>query len=889
MTRTLPGILTGMSLRFGWTGATLAAGVGVALVILTGQSPQAQQGADRRPSPTTSRLGPVTAPREALGFEVGDDYKLADWGQITSYFQTLDRQSDRIATEVIGQTTLKRPFVAVTITSPANHAKLARLQDITRRLGDPRGVSDDQVEALIAEGKSVIAITCSVHATEVAAAQMSMALAHRLATSASAEVQQILDNTVLILVPSLNPDGLDIVVSWYRRTVGTPFDGAPVPELYHHYTGHDNNRDWYMFTQVETRTIIDGVYKRWHPQVLYDVHQMGSNGARLFVPPFMDPYEPNIDPILIQGAAFIGQAMMNRLVGERKTGVVTNAIYDAWSPARAYQHYHGAVRILSEAASVRYASPIDLSFSDLRPGLGYDPRVLSWKMPEPWRGGKWRLRDIVDYELTAAMGALENMALYRERWLRNFYRVGKRAVEWTGAPAAYIVPTAQRDPAAVAEMLEVLRFGEVEIHRAQTAFSASGVNYPAGTTVIPLAQPYGSFAKALLERQTYPDLREYPGGPPQRPYDVVAHTLPLQMGVDVVAVDALPTVSLARVEGPIAPTPGRVATGPAHTYVLGHESNASFKALNRLLKAGTPVSWTTAPIQLGGRTFGPGAMAIPATSATEATLRRLAGELGLDFAAAPAPLTGSGYHVTMPRVGLYKSYVASMDEGWTRFVFESYELPFTSVVDADIRAGNLRARFDAIVLPGELSDSDIVFGHRSGNLPEEFVGGITEAGVQHLRDFVQAGGTLIALDEATLFAAQRFNLPVTNAVEGLRNNEFYVPGSLLRVELDTSHPLTFGMPPQSPVFFQHNAAFTVSGAARSVAKYPTQDVLMSGWVLGETALHGKSAIVDVPLGRGRIILMAIRPQFRAQVRATYKLLFNALYLSAAQPPSPLAP
>ena len=322
------------------------------------------------PAGLKAQAGAPKSPQDFLGFRVGEDYKLADWQQIVTYFTELDKASDRIKTEVVGQTTLKKPFVAVTITSPENQAKLDQYQDVTRRLGDPRGLSPGDAERLIAEGKSVIAITCSVHATEVAAAQMSMELAYNLATSNSEEVRTILNNTILLLVPSLNPDGLDIVVNWYKKNVNTPFEGAPVPELYHPYAGHDNNRDWYMFTQAETRAVIDGVYKRWHPQVLYDVHQMGNTGARLFVPPFMDPYEPNIDPILIQGAAFIGQAMMNRLIGEGKTGIATNAIYDAWTPARAYQHYHGAVRILSEAASVRYASPIRQSFADLRPGLG---------------------------------------------------------------------------------------------------------------------------------------------------------------------------------------------------------------------------------------------------------------------------------------------------------------------------------------------------------------------------------------------------------------------------------------------------------------------------------------------------------------------------------------
>jgi hypothetical protein len=822
----------------------------------------------------------VKSPQDHLGFRVGDDYKLADWQQITGYFDQLGKASNRVRVETIGQTTLKKPFLRVTISAPENLAKLDRYEAITRRLADPRGLAPEEAERLIDEGKAVIAITCSVHATEVAAAQMSMELAYNMATRNTAEVKTILEHVIFILVPSLNPDGLDIVVNWQRKTVNTPFDGAPVPELYHHYAGHDNNRDWYMFTQAETRTTIDGIYKKWHPQVLYDVHQMGNTGARLFVPPFLDPYEPNIDPILIQGASFIGQAMMNRLIGEGKTGVTTNAVYDAWTPARAYQHYHGAVRILTEAASVKYASPIRQSFGDLRPGLGYDPRVMSWKFPSVWRGGDWRLRDIVDYELTAAMGALENMAYYRERWLRNFYTVQKRAVSWSGAPYAFVVPPDQRDPVTAAEMLNIMQFGEVEVQRAQAPFTADGVEYPQGTYVMKMAQPFGSFAKTMMEKQVYPDLREYPGGPPQRPYDVTAHTLPMQMGVKVVTIDRPFEANVAKVETIMAP-PGVVESGPARAYILAHESNTSMKALNRLMKEQAEVYWAAKPIVVKGKTYPAGTMIVRAVPGIAEKLQAIARDTSVTFVASNDRLSVEAYKLTRPRIAMYKSYVASMDEGWTRFIFENYDFTVASIVDAGVRAGNLHAKYDVIIIPGELSERDIIQGHRAGTIAPEFAGGIGDSGVQNLRDFVNDGGTLVTLDAATEFAAKQFALPVTNTLDGVRPQDFYVPGSLLKIVLDTDNPIAYGMPREASVFFDENAAFDVSGSAKSVGTYPLTNPLMSGWILGEEKLHGKTAIADVTVGRGRVILLSIRPQFRAQVRATYKLLFNSLYYGPA--------
>ncbi|MGH8527285.1 MAG: M14 family zinc carboxypeptidase, partial [Gammaproteobacteria bacterium] len=320
----------------------------------------------------------VKSPQDLLGFRVGDDYKLADWQQITAYFNQLDKASDRVRVDVVGETTLKKPFLRVTITSPANQATLARYEEITRRLADPRGLSADEAERLIGEGKSVIAITCSVHATEVAAAQMSMELAYNMATQNSTEVANILDNVIFLLVPSLNPDGLDIVVNWYKKNLKTPFEAAPVPELYHHYTGHDNNRDWYMFTQVETQHTIAKLHNVWHPQIVYDVHQMGATAARIFVPPWMDPVDPNIDPILQQMTLVVGTSMATDLTAAGRKGVVMNAMYDLWTPSRHYQNYHGGIRILTESASVRIASPVTVKFEQLDAGRGYDARRPSW-------------------------------------------------------------------------------------------------------------------------------------------------------------------------------------------------------------------------------------------------------------------------------------------------------------------------------------------------------------------------------------------------------------------------------------------------------------------------------------------------------------------------------
>jgi hypothetical protein len=479
---------------------------------------------------------------------------------------------------------------------------------------------------------------------------------------------------------------------------------------------------------------------------------------------------------------------------------------------------------------VQYASPIRQNFNDLRPGLGYDPRIVSWKFPALGRGGAWHLRDIVDYELTAAMGALENVALYRERWLRNFYIVQRRAVSWNGAPYAFVVPPDQRDIVSAIEMLNILQFGEVEVEQAQSAFTADGVQYPRGSYVIRMAQPFGAFAKTMMEKQVYPDLREYPGGPPQRPYDVTAHTLPMQMGVKVITVTQPFQANLTKVEM-IKPAAGVVEAGPAKAYILEHESNASMKALNRLMKEKAEVYWAVKPVTVKGKVYAPGTMIIHATPGIEPKLQTIARDTSVNFIAANERINVQAYKLISPRIAMYKSYVASMDEGWTRFIFENYEFPFNNIFDKDIRAGSLRSKYDVIIIPGELTETQIIAGYRAGTVPPEFAGGIGEAGVHNLRDFVNEGGTLVTMDKATEFAARQFALPVKNTLEGVQPQDFYVPGSLLKIVLDNDNPIAYGMPREAVAFFQQNAAFEVSGSAKPVGTYPLTNPLMSGWIL----------------------------------------------------------
>jgi len=817
----------------------------------------------------------VPAPESVLGFVPGEDRKLATWGQVLEYLKALDAASDRLSVEEVGRTTLGRPFVMVTVTSEANHRHLEEIRQANARLAFPRGLGDDEAERIVRGGKTVVAMAFSIHSTEVGGTLSSLRLLHHLASSDDDRVRAMLDATVLIVLPSHNPDGTDLVTEWYRRQLGTPFEGTSPPVLYHPYVGHDNNRDWYMFTQAETRLTVRHLYHRWHPQIVHDAHQMGPRGARLFVPPYAPPWEPNVDGALVSAAGALGSHVASRLTTAGRTGVVTGALFDAWTPGRAYPHTHGGVRLLSETASARLATPVAVKPEELeRRTSGYDPRTASVNFPAPWPGGYWRLADIVETQLQASLAILEHAAAFREHWLRTALATNRRASE-RNEPFAFVFPAGQRDPSAVARLVEVLRLGEVAVDRATAPFEAGGRGYARGALVVRMQQPASGFAKTVLERQRYPDLREQEGGPPRRPYDVSAHTLPLLLGVEVDTVGAALEAPLEPVEDEGVPPGGVAGEGPR--IALGHASG-DLVALARLLEHGVKVRWALEPFADAGRTFPAGTLIVPGSARD--LLQPLASELGIVAQAVRAD--PRALRLRRPRVGLYRSWVPSMDEGWTRFVFErEMGVAYQELHDREVRTGRLRERFDAVVLPDQ-SPASLQNGHAKGSMPEEYVGGLGPEGVSALRAFVEAGGTLVALDSASLFAIDQLQLPVRNTLAGVPPADFFCPGSILAATADATQPLAHGLPETTPVWFEGSPAFEIERGS-AVLRYGDGDPLLSGWLLGADRLKGRAALVDVPLGKGRVVLFGFRPQYRAQSRVTYAALLNALYLSAALP------
>ena len=862
----------------------------------------------------------VPTPEQFFGFKMGTDNKLARYDKIVEYCQKVAETSGRVRVRNMGPTTLGVPFIMVTVASEDTIKNLDHYQALEKKLYFQGGApTDAERDEIMKSGKSVVLITSNIHSTEIGSSQASVDLVYKLATNNSPQIQKILDNDILLLVPSLNPDGQIMVTDWYNKYLGTPYESSNLPFLYHHYVGHDDNRDEYMFTQKESRMTAQILWHDWYPSIWLDEHQQGSDGSRMFTMPATDPINPNVDPLIYRLTTIYGQQQAAALEAAGKTGISYNSTYtNFWPGAMAWTGWwHNQVGLLTEAASARIASPMYQKKTDpLKPGGtsesssggrsteapgrgGFDqpratgaaddplpaPRDISERMDysRPWLGGVWRLSDIVDYENIDTIALLETAADRRLTLLDEIYGINKRTLEMGAAGTigeakeksfAAIIPVAeQHDGNESIELIDKLMIGGVDIYKAQQPFKQDGITYPAGTFVAPFNQVFGRYAKDMLEKQYYPEVRRAPGAPAEAPYDVAAWSLGMQLGVKTVfAKTPLPgDLKLEKVSATPELTLSAEKTKTGWVFVYNGSSSAT--VVNRLLKAGVSVSFA--------KGHGSDAVYVVTTASPDAWKKATAGYT------VQTPATKSTLDAPVelhkPRVGLYQSWTANMDEGWTRWVFDEYEMPYTTLHNVDIKAGKLRDKYDAIVLPDARS-RDMIEGRSGKTVPQEYQGGIGETGWDALVEFVHQGGTLVAMGDACDLLIDRLPLPVKDIKATLQNAQHFAPGTIVNLQVDTAHPVGWGVAPATYGFYINSPFFDVTTGFSSqkvdiVARYPNVDAMASGWLRGEQYQLGKAAVVAIDMNPGKVVLFGIRPQHRGQTHATFPMLFNALYWS----------
>jgi len=762
----------------------------------------------------------IPSPQSILGFYPTTERTIADWKQITDYFSKLEKASDRVLVKKIGETTLGREMISVFISDAENIKQLEKYRQMNAKLANPSLIKEAKmVSDLIEEGKIVVAISCSIHSTEIVASQMSMNLAYTLATAKDPETLEILRNVILILIPSANPDGIDIVAEWYRKTLNTKFEGTNPPQLYHFYAGHDNNRDWFMMNLKETRNITKLFWQEWFPHIVYDIHEMGKNGPRFFVPPFYDPPNPRIPASILREVGLIGYKIAADLQAADFSGVATNSIFDTWwhGGFRSAPYYHNSIGILSEAASANLMSPVSITSEELAKAIrGLDSVLeVSTNYPSPWRGGVWGPQDIAKMEMIASRAVLEMASKFRKRYLKLFYELNNSNLSRKqNEPIAFVVVAGQPNAETISRFLEILMWQGIEVYEMteEGYFDTEKRNdfheFPLGSFLVLVNQPQKNNVLSLFERQIYPK-RINCNGEAESPYDVAGWTLPLQMGIEYETVWEIRDFEKFR------KTLKRVET-----------INQAREILN-LPPSKEPFSKMKNPLK------------------------------------------------TSPRIGIYKPYVPSADEGWTRFVFDTFQIPFSSVFNKDLQDDRLN--FDVLILPS-MDENVILNGLSSANYPTEFAGGIEEKGLENLKKFVENGGKLICFDSSCNLVIKAFDLPIKNVLRGLKRSQFYNPGSIVEIELNDQ--MMKNLPKRLAAYFINSSAYEITDTekVKALAFYANKNALLSGWMIGERFLNGKVALAEASYGKGKIILFAFRPQHRGQTFATFPLLFRTLEL-----------
>lgn len=841
----------------------------------------------------------IPKPEEVIGFEVGSDFHLATYDQSISYFKKLAEVSEMVQIHETGKTSEGRTWYYVLISSKENLDNIEKYKEISQKLAHPENLSREEAKKLAEEGKAIVDISGGLHASEVAGAQHIITLAYQILNEAETKkFKPILEDVILVLWPSLNPDGQDIIANWYLSNVGTPYETSPTPWLYQKYVGHDNNRDAYMLNMLESR-VVGRTWREWEPNIIHVHHQSSPFPTRIWLPPFAEPIASQTPPIVAREVNMIGMAMAQELETEGLPGAIhMGKGFDAWYPG--YIDYLPAMQNIpsfwTETALYRYATPYFYTIRD----FPKDKQKLEVESlySSPWKGGWWRLSDAMQYMQTASIAVLDYASKYKETLLFNKYQSGIATIEkyQKEPPFAYIIPQKQRDPARPVELLKRLAFNGVKISQLTEEKEYAGIKYPKGTWVIPMDQEFAEMARSVMDVQVYPDLRESPDGPLENPYDAAGWTLPLQMEVNVITgmtpltedfrsslspIKGDPIVPLDtesedlskidfvsgtgfntnEVAAGILPLPGTI-NGSGNTLWLDPAENNTFRILAEAKKENWTIVFDSQTRKYGIK------------NASQSTINVWVKDYAIN-----GVLNSKSIDIPVrSRIALYDPWTASMDAGWTKWLLDNFGIEYVAITHSDISAGNLTARFDVITIASEYAGS-LENGIQKGAAPAQYTGGLGDQEIRNLNSFVLQGGTLVTLNRSSDFAIKALQLPVKNVVNGVSRSKFFTGGSIMEVETNPSHPVMAGMMDYSSVFVYNSPVFsTLEGFEGEVlAKYQTKgSPLMSGFLVGEEYMNNQAAALDVKHGKGHVILFGYQPQWRGQSMGTYRTLFNSL-------------
>ncbi|MCG8603868.1 hypothetical protein MJD09_02585 [bacterium] len=831
----------------------------------------------------------VTSPDQFIGFKVGADRKLFGWQTVVDYFRLLSVNSERVTLRELGETTLERPFIMALISSPTNLMNLARYKNLQKQAADPGHLTDDDARTLARQNKLVAMLVLNIKSTEIASSQGSLELAYSLATNNDARTNLILENTIILLVPSLNPDGMQLAVDWYNQYLGSPSEAVQLPVVSHHYAGDEIDLDWPMLNLQETQMLAKELYQEWFPQLVYAQYPGTQTGPRLILPEFTNSGKTPLHDAIIDQSNMLADQIASDLRAKGIAGLARSeldvAILNGTVTRSAISH--NMIGFMTQFASAPAATPVYLPKGSIKDrGAGAHDRIDGHNSFEVWQSGWWRLRDIIDYQLAVIFSLLEEAATHRESIIYNFCKMNQSAIEAgrTHTPFAYIVPQGQNDMVTSHRMIKALLQNGVEVHAFLRPHMGLTRRIDAGSYMIPLAQSFAPYVRTLFELQDYSDRTG-------RLRSATVSTLPQLMGVDVVKVEYPIKSAFAKIDSVQTVIPS-LQESKKRNYLISHGSNQVFTLVNRLLNRRKKVYWLKEEVSVDAAKLQPGAVLVPTKEIQHKRMVEHLKGLNIEVIQTDQTFQGaSAFRLNKFKLGLYRPWTANLDEGWTRYVLDQYDFPVKLLYNANINGGNLADDFDVIVLP-DMTPREVIngLGPEARNvyepeIPEPYRGGINKNGMASLVEFVEQGGVLITLNRTCEFAVDLFGLPVEKVSKRDSRNDLECQWALLEMHMDIHEPIAFGMPAKATALVLDSPTFRpIPWSKRTAigAFFSDNDAMLGGSCLDSGEMRGLPAVLQIPVGKGSVILIAFKAQHRGQTAGTFKILFNAIQVAAAE-------